>query len=53
MGKMYDDEEENEAFTEAEAKRLVKWVTDHGHSKEEAYEALAYVMNATPEQQEA
>lgn len=46
--------EEDEAFedtiTEEQAARLVKWVMDHGHTKEEAHEALAYVMNATGEE---
>ena len=33
-------------ITEKQAKRLVEWAEAHGHTTEEAYEALAYVMNA-------
>lgn len=52
MGIMYDeDEEEIEVgLTEEQAQRLVEWVINHGHTKEKAYEALAYVMGATVEQ---
>ncbi len=51
MGKIYDedDEEVEQTMTEEQAKRLTQWVVDHGHSKEDAYEALAYVMGATVE----
>ena len=47
MGKIYEEDEENEHLTEEQAKRLTQWVVNHGHSKEDAYEALAYVMSAT------
>ena len=52
MGIIYDeDEEEFEAgLTENQAQRIVEWVTDHGHTKEEAYEALAYVMGVNIDQ---
>jgi hypothetical protein len=50
MGALYDEDDEEEfelTLTEEESQRLTKWVIDHGHTKEEAYEALAYVMGAT------
>ncbi len=50
MGIMFDGEEIEASISEIEAQRLVKWLVDHGSSKEEAYEALAYTMNATVEQ---
>ena len=31
------------------AQRLVEWVIDHGHTKEEAYEALAFTVGAAVE----
>ncbi len=42
-------EEEIEAedtLSESQARNLVKWCIKHGHTKEEAYECLAYVLNA-------
>lgn len=33
-------------ITEKQAARLVEWVQAHGHSQDEAYQALAFVMNA-------
>ena len=50
MGALYDEDCEEEfelTLTEEEPQRLTKWVIDHVHTKEEAYEALAYVMGAT------
>ena len=48
MGTIYEEDEEiEETLTEAQAKRLTEWVVNNGHTKEDAYEALAYVMNAT------
>ena len=48
MGIIYDEDEEIEqSITEEQAKRLTEWVVNHGLSKEQAYEALAYVMGAT------
>ena len=49
MGALYDDDEEEieESLTDEQAKRLTEWVFKNGHTKEEAYEALAYVMSAT------
>ncbi len=50
MGTLFEEDEEIEqTLTEEQAKRLIQWVVKHGHSKEDAYEALAYVMNATVE----
>ena len=37
-------------LTEEQGQRIVKWVKDHGHTDAEAYHALAYMLNATPEQ---
>ena len=37
---------QDDMITEKQAARLVEWITGHGHSLEEAYEALAFVMNA-------
>ena len=42
------EELENE-LTEEEAQRLVEWVIGHGHSEQEAYEALAYTMGVKVE----
>ena len=39
-------EEDVGGITEDQARRLVEWIVDHGHTKGEAYYALAYVMNA-------
>ena len=44
------EEMELDAMSEDIAQRIVKWALNHGHSKEEAYEALAYSLNATVEQ---
>lgn len=43
---------DEEMITEKQAKRLVEWVKTHGHSEEEAYEALAFVMDAKDEKKE-
>ena len=40
---------EDEMITEKQAKRLVQWIESHGHTTDEAYEALAFVMNAETE----
>ena len=32
-------------MTEAQAQRIVEWVKSHGHTKEEAYECLAFVIS--------
>ncbi len=54
MGKIYEDEDDGtEGLTEEQARRLVKKVIELGHSEAEAYEALAYVMNATCEQRKS
>jgi hypothetical protein len=37
---------DEEMITEKQAQRLVEWAVSHGHTTEEAYEALAFVMNA-------
>ena len=50
QGFQFDEEETN--LTEEEAQRLVEWIIDHGHTEAEAYEALAYVMDAIPEKEE-
>ena len=50
MGTLYDEDNEEEyepTLSEEEAKRLTRWVVEHGHTKEEAYEALAYIMGAS------
>ena len=33
-------------ISEKQASRLVAWCKAHGHTEDEAYECLAYVMNA-------
>lgn len=46
----YDDAEEEgieESLTDKQAKRLTECVVKNEHSKEKAYEALAYVLGAT------
>ena len=45
-----DEEEFETSMSEVEARRLVKYLVDHGMSKEEAYETLVYTMGATLEQ---
>ena len=50
MGKEFEDDADVAGISEEQAQRLVEWITDHGHSLAEAYHAIAYVMNATPEQ---
>ena len=53
MGYSYDEDDEEEyeeSLTEEQAQRFVEWVMEHGHSKEDAYEGLAYIMGATVEQ---
>lgn len=37
---------QDDMITEAQAARLVEWLIGHGHTEEEAYKALAFVMNA-------
>lgn len=37
-------------FNEMDARIIVQSVLNQGHTKEEAYEALAYVLGATVEQ---
>ncbi len=50
MGNTFEEDEEYEqTMTEEQAHRLTQWIVDHGHSKEDAYEALAYVMGAIVE----
>lgn len=49
MGTEYDEDEEEGVMSEEAAQRLVEWVIDHGHTKEEAYEALAFTMGAAVE----
>ncbi len=53
MGKKYDEDEEESWFmSEEAARRLVKWVMDHGHTEAEAYEALAVTMGAAVEEKD-
>lgn len=40
---------DEEMITEAQADRLVKRVIELGHTEEEAYKTLAYVMKAEQE----
>lgn len=50
MGSLYDGAEEEgieESLTDKQAKRLKDCVVKNEHSKEKAYEALAYVLGAT------
>jgi len=34
-----------EMITEAQADRMVEWAINHGHTREEALDQLAYTMN--------
>lgn len=49
MGTEYDEDEEEGVMSEAAAQRLVEWVINHGHTEEEAYEALSFTMGAAVE----
>ncbi len=51
MEKMYQ-EDDQEGITEKQAQRLVERIISLGHTKEEAYYTLAYVMNAVVKEEE-
>jgi len=53
MGRKNDDNEEKAWFmSEEAARRLVEWVMNHGHTKAEAYEALAVTMGAAVDKED-
>ncbi len=52
MEKEYQEEGEA-GLTEKQAARLVECIINLGHTKEEAYYALAYVMGAVDKEKEA
>lgn len=47
---MDDEMEVEEGMTEGQAQRFVKWAVNHGKTREEAYEGLAYIFGVTLEQ---
>ena len=46
----YMDDIESVGLSDAQAQRVVRWDLEHGHSKGEAYEHLAYALGATADQ---
>ena len=41
--------EEVDEMTTAETERLIRWLVEHGHSYEEAYECIAFMAGKTIE----